>query len=64
MKDVFKAGICVSDLIAVAGEGGKLGSVIVPDGKIGFATVCSVVVNGILFKQVFPSSIDSVVSSN
>ena len=55
MKDVFKAGICVSDLIAVAGEGEKLGSVIIPDGKIGFATVCSVVVNGILLKAGIPT---------
>ncbi len=55
MKDVFKSGICVSDLVAVAGEGEKLGSVIVPDGKIGFATVCSVVVNGILLKAGVPT---------
>ncbi len=55
MKDVFKAGICVSDLIAVAGEGEKLGSVIIPDGKIGFATVCSVVVNGIFLKAGIPT---------
>ncbi|HEY98126.1 MAG TPA: DUF128 domain-containing protein [Dehalococcoidia bacterium] len=50
MKGVFKAGVCVSDLVAVAQEGEKLGSVIVPDGQIGLATVCSVVINGVLLR--------------
>jgi hypothetical protein len=54
MADVFKAGICVSDLVAIATEGERLGSVIVPSGKVGFATVCSVVVNGVLLKAGVP----------
>ena len=55
MKDAFKAGICVSDLVATASEGEKLGSVIVPTGKIGLATVCSVVINGVLLKVGVPT---------
>jgi repressor of nif and glnA expression len=55
MKDVFKAGLCVSDRIAIASEGEKLGSVIIPDGKIGLATVCSVVINGVLLKAGVPT---------
>ena len=55
MKDTFKAGICVSDLVAVASEGEKLGSVVVPSGKIGLATVCSVVINGVLLKAGIPT---------
>jgi len=54
MRDVFKAGICVSELVATAGEGEKLGSVVVPSGKIGLATVCSVVINGVLLKAGVP----------
>ncbi len=54
MADVFKAGICVSDLVATATEGEKLGSVVVPSGKIGLATVCSVVINGVLLKSGIP----------
>ena len=54
MSDVFKAGICVSDLVATASEGEKLGSVIIPSGKIGLATVCSVVINGVLLKAGIP----------
>ncbi len=54
MKDAFKAGICVSDMVATAPEGEKLGSVVVPGGKIGLATVCSVIVNGVLLKSGVP----------
>ena len=54
MRDIFKAGICVSQLVAVASEGEKLGSVVVPGGKIGLATVCGVVVNGVLLKAGIP----------
>jgi len=55
MKDVFKAGLCVSDRIAIASEGEKLGSVVIPEGKIGLATVCSVVINGVLLKAGVPT---------
>jgi len=55
MKDAFKAGICVSDLVATASEGEKLGSVVVPSGRIGLATVCSVVINGVLLKAGVPT---------
>ena len=55
MKDVFKAGICVSDLVTTASEGERLGSVIIPSGKIGLATVCSVVINGVLLKAGVPT---------
>lgn len=54
MRDTFKAGICVSELITVAQEGEKLGSVVIPPGKIGLATVCSVTTNGVLLKAGIP----------
>ena len=55
MGDAFKAGMCVSELVATAPEGEKLGSVVVPKGKIGLATVCSVVINGALLKAGIPT---------
>ena len=55
MKDTFKAGICVSQLVATAAEGEKLGSVVVPEGKIGFATVCGASINGVLLKAGVPT---------
>jgi len=54
MKPAFAAGLCVSDLVAVAREGEYLGEVSVPDGKIGLATVCSIVINGSLLKAGVP----------
>ncbi len=54
MKPVFQAGLCVSDLVAVANEGESIGETIVPQGKIALATVCSVVVNGALLKAGVP----------
>jgi len=54
MKETFQAGICVGDLVAVARQGESLGGIIVPEGKIGLATVCSVIVNGALLKAGIP----------
>ncbi|MFC2009299.1 DUF128 domain-containing protein [Chloroflexota bacterium] len=54
MRDAFKLGICVSDLVAMATEGESLGGTIVPKGKIGLATVCSIVINGALLKAGIP----------
>jgi len=54
MKDAFSAGICVSDRVAVADQGEKLGDVIIPEGHVGLATVCSATVNGVLLKRGIP----------
>lgn len=54
MLPVFESGFTVSNLVAVAREGQYLGDVLVPEGKIGFATVCSIVVNGVLLKHGIP----------
>lgn len=56
MKLAFEAGFCVSDLVAVALEGGQLGEVTVPQGKTGLATVCSIIFNGVLLKASVPVS--------
>ena len=54
MEPAFAAGLGVSDLVAVAQEGERLGEITVPKGKIGLATVCSIVVNGSLLKAGVP----------
>jgi len=54
MKPAFEAGLCVSDLVAVASEGELLGEVRVPQGRTGLATVCSIVFNGALLKAGVP----------
>jgi repressor of nif and glnA expression len=53
-REVFKTGLAVSSLVMVAKEGEKIGSVVIPAGKMGLATVCSVVVNGCLLKAGIP----------
>jgi len=54
MKEAFDSGLAVSSRVSVAGSGEKIGSVVVPPGKIGLATVCSVVINGVLLKAGIP----------
>ena len=54
MSEAFEAGLCVSELVEVASGGEKLGGVVVPNGKVGIATVCSVTINGVLLKLGVP----------
>lgn len=54
MMPVFEQGLCVSDRVAVVQEGEVLGDLIVPQGKVGLATVCSIVINGVLLKSGVP----------
>ncbi|MDA8123566.1 MAG: NrpR regulatory domain-containing protein [Deltaproteobacteria bacterium] len=54
MKPAFGKGLCVSELVACADEGERIGELPVPMGYTGFATVCSIVVNGILLKNGVP----------
>lgn len=55
MRAAFKAGICVSDLVVVAEEGQSLGDRVIPPGKVGFGTVCSIVINGALLRARIPT---------
>lgn len=54
MKDVFLAGLGISDLVAVARGGEGLGGMAVPPDKVGLATVSHVVVYGALLKAGIP----------
>jgi len=51
MKPVFAKKLSVSSRVAVAQAGESLGDIVVPRGKTGLATVCSIVVNGVLLKH-------------
>jgi len=55
MKEAFNAGLCVSSLVAVALEGEKIGVSYVPEGKIGFVTICGATINGVLLKAGVPT---------
>lgn len=54
MKPAFAKGLHVSERVACADEGEKIGELTVPMGCMGFATVCSIVVNGVLLKSGIP----------
>jgi repressor of nif and glnA expression len=54
MKEAFKAKLCVSGLVDVAKEGEKLGEIVIPKGKVGFATICSVMIYGAFVKAGIP----------
>ena len=54
MKPAFARGLSVSNLVAVAQGGERLGEIAVPEGRVGLATVCSIVVNGSLLKAGVP----------
>ncbi len=54
MKPVFKSPFIMSDRLILAREGEQIGDVVVPEGKIGLGTVCSVTINGIFLKSGIP----------
>ena len=54
MKPAFGSALAVSDRVAVAGENERLGDTLVPAGRVGLATVCSLVINGVLLKAGIP----------
>jgi repressor of nif and glnA expression len=54
MRPAFESGMAVSNLVAVADDDEHLGEAPVPAGKVGLATVCSLVINGVLLKAGIP----------
>jgi repressor of nif and glnA expression len=54
MKPVFLKKLAVSSRVAVAQSGKTLGDIVVPPGKVGLATVCSIVINGVLLRHGIP----------
>lgn len=56
MKPAFTDAFCVSRLVMVAQEGEKVGDLVIPEGKMGLVTICSVIINGTLLKAGVPIS--------
>lgn len=54
IKPVYKSPYVMSDRLVIAGEGEQIGDVIVPEGKVGLGTICSVTINGIFLKSGIP----------
>ena len=51
---VFEKGMAMGDLVCLLGEGESIGDMTIPKGKLGFCTVCSVTLNGVLLKHGIP----------
>jgi hypothetical protein len=54
MKPVFRKNLAVSSRVAIAPAGKYLGDIIVPQGKTGLATICSILINGVLLRHGIP----------
>lgn len=54
MAQVFESPYVMSDRVALAKAGEKIGDIIVPSGKAAFGTICSVTINGIFLKAGIP----------
>ncbi|MBI4689131.1 MAG: DUF128 domain-containing protein [Nitrospirae bacterium] len=54
LTPIFSSPYMMSDRIILAQGGEKIGDVLIPQGKIGIGTVCSVTINGIFLKAGIP----------
>ncbi|MFZ5905917.1 MAG: DUF128 domain-containing protein [Nitrospirota bacterium] len=54
MKPVFSSPYVMSDRVVLKKSGESIGDIVVPQGQIGFGTVCSVTVNGMFLKAGIP----------
>jgi repressor of nif and glnA expression len=54
MRDACESRWCAGDLVAVEGEGERLGDVTVPKGKIGLATISNIAVSGVFLRAGIP----------
>jgi repressor of nif and glnA expression len=53
---VFAGGYAMGHLLAILPPGEHLGDIVVPEGMVGFCTVCSITLNGVLLKHGVPVS--------
>lgn len=54
MRPAFEAGFCLSDLVLRAGPGERMGSREVPEGMVGWGTVCSVTLVSVFLRHGIP----------
>jgi hypothetical protein len=52
---VFEKGYAMGSLVCLFGPGEQVGDIAIPEGYAGIGTVCSVTINGILFKAGIPA---------
>jgi repressor of nif and glnA expression len=52
---VYEKGYAMGQLITLFSPGEQVGDIVIPEGYVGIGTVCSVTINGILFKAGIPA---------
>ena len=60
MLKVFELGYAMGKLVCLLAPGETIGSIVIPKGKVGLCTVCSLALNGVLLKHGIP--VDSLFS--
>ncbi len=53
---VFAQGYAMGDRVLLLGPGERVGDVVVPPDRVGFCTVCSITLNGVLLKHGVPTA--------
>ncbi|MBD3418497.1 MAG: DUF128 domain-containing protein [Chitinivibrionales bacterium] len=53
---VFELGYAMGNRVMLLGPGEELGDIQIPEDKVGFCTVCSITLNGVLLKHGIPTS--------
>ena len=56
MNRVFEYGFAMGHLVTLYGPGERVGHLTIPENMIGFGTVCSITVNGVLLKYGIPTN--------
>lgn len=54
LKPAFSSSYIMSDKVVFERGGGSIGDTVIPEGKIGIGTICSVTINGIFLKAGIP----------
>ncbi len=54
MNPIFSSSYVMSKMVILKRSGERIGDVMVPDGQVGFGTVCSVTINGLFLKAGIP----------
>ncbi len=54
MDPIFSSPYVMSKMVVLKRSGERIGDVMVPDGQVGFGTVCSVTINGLFLKAGIP----------
>lgn len=55
ISEVFAQGYAMGRLVALLHPGDRIGATVIPAGHVGFCTVCSITVNGVLLKHGVPT---------